>query len=251
MTSAFGPAATSAATPTAHTPCPKCGSEDARYLNVIHEAGLSSVNTTTKGAGCSPLTIILFPFIGFWSLLFSSFGSGKTSGTVQTVASIKAAPPERKPMAFSALLLLAGLFLLSSHSFMGLVLLVFGGLSAYTAWTFNHRVLPYQRQVWEQSAMCQRCGTIYVPDQAGITLEATSTRQIMEEQQRKLVVAAQPMLTKAQDLSGQVVQKAAQKATQKADEIRMAAQRETQSQAAQNHDDQPRYSPDERNGEQS
>ena len=237
-TQVFSPATT----PITHSPCPKCGSEDAKYLNVIHEAGLSNVNTTTKGAGCSPLTIILFPLIGFWSLLFSSFGSGKTTGTVQTVASQKAAPPEPKPVAFSVLMLLAGLFLLSSHAFLALVLMIFGGLSAYTAWTFNKRVLPYQRQVWEQSAMCQRCGTVYVPNAAGITLEATSTKQIMAEQQRKLVVAAQPMLSRAQDVGGQV----AQKAMQKAEELRVNAQEtrsDTHQRSAQPQpttDDQPR-----------
>lgn len=203
-----------------HSPCPKCGSEDAKYLNVIYEAGLSNVNTTSKGAGCNPLTILLFPLIGFWSLLFSSFGRAKTTGTVQTVASQKAAPPERKPIAFSVVLMLVGLYFLSSSAFLGLLLIIFGGLSAYTAWMFNSRVLPYQMQVWEQSAMCQRCGTIYVPNTAGITLDAVSTKELMAEQQRKLVVAAQPLLTRAQDLG----EKAAQKAVQKAEELRTTSQ---------------------------
>lgn len=213
--------------PATHLPdsqraCPKCGSHDAKYLNVVHEAGLSAVNTQSRGAGCSPLSIILFPLIGFWSLLFSSFGRANTTGTVQTASSIKAAPPQRKPVAFSVLLVLAGLFAMNSSAFFGLVLVVIGGLSLYTAWTFNSRVFPYQYQVWEQSAMCQRCGTIFVPDASRITLEAVTAKQIMGEQGRKLVVATQPILTRAQEVGGQVAEKAAQKA----EEIKVAAQRE-------------------------
>jgi len=30
------------------------------------------------------MSFLLFPFIGFWSLLFSSFGKSRTSGTVQS-----------------------------------------------------------------------------------------------------------------------------------------------------------------------
>lgn len=78
--------------------CPKCGAQDARYLNVVHEAGLSSVDTQTRGGGCSPMSFLLFPFIGFWSLLFSSFGKSRTSGTVQSAVSARAEPPTRKPL---------------------------------------------------------------------------------------------------------------------------------------------------------
>jgi len=194
--------------------CPKCGSNDTKYLRVIYEAGLSSVNTKSRGAGCSPLSIILFPLIGFWSLLFSSFGKAKTTGTVQTVASGRAAPPERKPLTFSILLVLAGLFFFSSSTFWGLLLLVVGGLSLYTALTYNGRVYPYEHQVWEQSAMCQRCGTVAIPDASKITLDAVTTNQLLGEQQRKLVVAAQPVLTRAQELGGQAVQKVAEKAAE-------------------------------------
>ena len=205
--------------------CPKCGSDDARYLNVVHESGLSAVNTQTRGAGCNPLSIILFPLIGFWSLLFSSFGKARTTGTVQSAMSAKAEPPTRKPLAFSLFLAVVGLFLLSGHTVLGVLLLAVGGLSFYAAWTYNRRVHPYQYQVWEQSAMCQRCGTIYVPDAARITLDAVTTGQLLAEQQRKLVTAAQPALNRAQDLSGQV----AQKVIQKTAELRVAAQREEDS----------------------
>lgn len=192
--------------------CPKCDSSDAKYLNVVYEAGLSTVNTRSRGAGCNPLTIILFPLIGFWSLLFSSFGKGKTTGTVQTASSGKAAPPQRKPLAVSVVMVVAGLIFFSSSTFWGLLLLVVGGLSFTTALMYNSRVYPYQRQVWEQSAMCQRCNTIFVPDASKITLTAVTSSQLLADQQRKLVGAAQPMLTRAQELGGQAVQKVAEKA---------------------------------------
>lgn len=188
--------------------CPKCGSDDAKYLSMVHEAGLSNVNTQSRGAGCSPLTILLFPLIGFWSLLFSSFGRSSTAGTVQSVASSRAAPPQRKPLTLSVLMLLAGFFLWSSHAFLSAALLIVGGLSLYIALMYNRRVYPYQRQVWEQSAMCQRCGTVFVSDASKITLDAVTTGQLLGEQQRKLVIAAQPMLTRAQELGGQVTEKA-------------------------------------------
>lgn len=208
--------------------CPRCGSSDARYLNVIHEAGLSNVNTSSRGAGCSPLTLLLFPLIGFWSLLFSSFGRARTTGTVQTVSSARAAPPGRKPVAFSVLMVLAGVFVLSSSTLLGLLLLVIGGLSLYAGVVYNRRVYPYQLQVWEQSAMCQRCGTVFVADDSRITLDAVTTRQVLGEQQRRLTVAAQPALTRAQALGAQ----AAQRAAQKAREVGASAQREISRAAA-------------------
>ncbi|GGJ78636.1 hypothetical protein [Deinococcus aquiradiocola] len=202
--------------------CPKCGADDARYLSVVHESGLSAVDTRTRGAGCNPLTILLFPFIGLWSLLFSSFGNARTTGTVQSLTSAKAGPPVRKPLAFSLVLAVVGLFLLPGHTVPGVLLLLVGGLSLYAAWTYNRRVHPYQYQVWEQSAMCQRCGTIFVPDANRITLDAVTAGQLLAEQQRRLVTAAQPALDRAQHLGGQVVQKVVQKTT----ELRVAAQRE-------------------------
>ena len=191
--------------------CPKCGSQDARSLSVVHESGLSSVQTQTRGAGCNPLAILLFPIIGFWSLLFSSFGKARTTGTVQSAASAKAGPPVRKPLAFSLFLAVVGLFLLSGHTVLGVLLIAVGVLSFYAAWTYNRRVHPYQYQVWEQSAMCQRCGTVFVADAARITLEAVTTGQLLADQQRKLVGAAQPVLNRAQNFGEQMTQKAMQK----------------------------------------
>lgn len=190
---------------------PKCGFDDVRYLSLVHKTGLSSVNTQTRGAGCSPLSLILFPFIGFWSLLFSSFGKARTRGTVQSATSAKAEPPERKPVVLSLIMAVVRLFLLSGHAFLGLMLLVIGSLSFYTAWMYNKRVYPYQHQVWQQSAMCQRCGTIFVPNASQITLDAVTTSQLLGEQQRTIVAAARPLLSHAQNMGGQMAQKVVQK----------------------------------------
>ncbi|MDV6375402.1 hypothetical protein [Deinococcus arenicola] len=169
---------------------------------------------------------MLFPLIGFWSLLFSSFSRARTTGTVQTVSSARAAPPQRKPVAFSVVMVIAGLFLLSSHAFVGVLLLVLGGLSLYTGLTYNGRVYPYQLQVWQQSAMCQRCGTVFVVDPSQVTLDAVTSEQLRAEQRRKVALAARPMLTQAQNLGGQAAQKVSQKVVQKAGEVRDSAQRE-------------------------
>jgi len=154
------------------------------------------------------MSFLLFPFIGFWSLLFSSFGKSRTSGTVQSAASARAEPPTRKPVAFSLFMAVVGLFLLSGHTGPGVLLLLLGGLSFYAALTYNTRIYPYQRQVWEQSAMCQRCGTVFVPEPDRITLDAVTTGQLLGEHQRHLTAAAQPLLNRAQTLGAQAARKA-------------------------------------------
>lgn len=190
-----------------HSPCPKCGSQDAKYLSLIYEGGLSSVNTNTHYRR----------------------GPVSTTGTVQSASSQRAAPPGKKAYSACLLTLVLGVVFWSSDmALLGVALLLLSLYLGYTAFIFNSRVWPHRYQVWQQSAMCQRCGTIYVPNAAGITLDATSTQEIMAEHQRKLVVAAQPILSRAQDLGGQV----AQKAVQKAEELRANAQREAQTDEA-------------------
>ena len=179
--------------------CPKCGSDDAKYLSVVHESGLSSVNTRTEGA------------IYNHRATKRNATTATTTGTVQSATSAKASPPTRRALKFAFLLAVVGLVLLSRHTALGLLPLTAGILWLYVAWTYNRRVHPYQYQVWEQSAMCQRCGTVFVPDATRITLEAVTTGQLLADQQRRLVSAAQPVVNRAQNFGEQMTQKAMQK----------------------------------------
>lgn len=144
--------------------CTKCGIDDYKTLKMVYASGTSNLNLKTRGAGCNPFTILLFPFIGFWSLLFSSFGASRTTGTQQSLISAEATPPERKSLVGSLVVAVIGLFLLGGGGkFLGLILLVLGGLSTYAAITYNSRTFPRERAAWENSVMCQRCGNIYMP----------------------------------------------------------------------------------------
>jgi hypothetical protein len=180
------------ATPSVHFPeftgeqiasCPKCGFDDAKYLSVVYESGLSAVNTQTEGAIHNRR---------------ATRTSATTTGTVQSATSAKASPPKRRALKFALLLTVVGVVLLARHTPSGLLPLAAGIVWLYMAWTYNRRVYPYEYQVWEQSVMCQRCGTIYVRDASKITLEAVTTGQVLSEQQRKLVSAAQPVLNRVQ-----------------------------------------------------
>ena len=203
------------------TSCPNCGSDDAKYLSVVYESGLSSINTQTEGA------------IYNHRATKRNATTATTTGTVQSATSVKARPPARKSLKFSLLLAVIGLLLLSRHTAPGLLLLAAGSLWFYVTWTYNRRVYPYQYQVWEQSAMCQRCGTIFVPDETRITLDAVTTGQLLAAQQRNLVTAAQPVLNRARDLKGQMTQSV----MQKNEDLKGAAHREGDAVGVEAHAD--------------
>jgi hypothetical protein len=152
--------------------CPKCKSEDAVKLSLVYAAGLSDVETRSRGHGWA---------LGDGGLLLG-FGSSKGTGTSQTQLSKLAAPPRKKKyrhviLAWLIGLLMAGplidVFVASSRNpeallrrdfqifayiFSALVVLVLAIL-----WRFNHVVFPRRLDVWNRSFMCQRCGEVFHP----------------------------------------------------------------------------------------
>lgn len=152
--------------------CPKCKSEDAVKLSVVHAAGLSDIQTRSRGHG--------------WALgdggLLVGFGSSKGTGTSQTALSKLAAPPQRKRYRYVILAWLIGLvmagplidafnayavnpdaairseFQIFAYLSSALVAFVLAALCS-----FNHLIVPRRRELWSRSFMCHRCGQIFQP----------------------------------------------------------------------------------------
>ncbi len=156
--------------------CPKCKSEDAVKLSVVHAAGLSDIQAHTRSHGWA---------VGDIGLLFG-FASAKTTGASQTQLSQQAAPPRKKRYRYVILAWLIGLAIgswfilvidaptanLDSHTlsqihwfafpFSAVILLMLTVL-----WRFNHIILPRRRDIWNRSFMCRCCGHIF---QSGISV---------------------------------------------------------------------------------
>lgn len=150
--------------------CPKCNSEDAVKLSLVHAAGLSDVKTRSRGHGLA---------LGIGGLLLG-FGSSKAAGTSQTQLSKLAAPPRKKRyrhviLAWLIALLMAGpliaVFTASAanpdavlrHDFQifayistAIVAFILIGL-----WSFNRAIFPRKCDLWNRSFMCRRCGQIF------------------------------------------------------------------------------------------
>src|SRR5580658_7619498 len=66
--------------------CPSCKSENVQRLSVIYQRGLSEINTESRGTAA-----------GYGAGGFGvASGNSKTTGTAQTAASLRAAPPVKK-----------------------------------------------------------------------------------------------------------------------------------------------------------
>ncbi|TAM79751.1 MAG: hypothetical protein EPN47_18325 [Acidobacteria bacterium] len=152
--------------------CPKCKSEDAVKLSLVHAAGLSDVKTRSRGHGLA---------LGDGGLLLG-FGSSKAAGTSQTQLSKLAAPTHKKRYRHVIIAWFIGLaignwFILVinaptarldphtlsqthwfTYGFSALLVLILAVL-----WRFNHMVLPRRCELWNNSFMCQHCGEIFQP----------------------------------------------------------------------------------------
>jgi hypothetical protein len=137
--------------------CPQCGSEHVRRLSLIFREGLAVVNTGTAGvavgAGADRIAV----------------GGAKTSGTQQSLASIGAAPPEKRPMGGAIAMVVAGLVALlvgasgsAGALVLGLVLAAAGGMWAYGSSSYNSNVFPGLHRRWETSYSCTRCAEVFV-----------------------------------------------------------------------------------------
>jgi hypothetical protein len=145
-------------------------------LSLVHAAGLSDVETRSRGH--------------LWALgdggLLLGFGSSKGTGTSQTQLSKLAEPPRKKRYRHVILAWLIGLFMagplidvftasekhpdtLLRHDFQTFAY-IFSALVALVLvilWRFNHVIFPRRRDVWYRSFLCRRCGEIFVDYPSG------------------------------------------------------------------------------------
>lgn len=101
--------------------CPSCKSDNTQRLAVIYEGGLSDINTKSKGTA-----------IGFGrGGIGVGVGGSKTTGTSQTAASQRAAPPQKKTLPETA-----------TGDFWGLraINAVRGHQKQFCRWSVKHRL---------------------------------------------------------------------------------------------------------------
>lgn len=143
--------------------CSHCKSENIQRLSAVYQAGVSQISTTSSGVGIG---------VGGGGLGIG-VGSATTSGTSQTEASRRAAPPAKKRFR-KPLLKMLGVYLLS---FVILVSIfppdaTAGGVMAwllqlswigasiwwiYSARKFNAQRWPLLLQQWQNTYLCNRC----------------------------------------------------------------------------------------------
>ena len=151
-----------------HLRCLHCGSDDLRSLSVVYGSGLSTNQSSGRftGVGIGEDGDIVFAGVGM-----------AASGIQQTALARAAAPPEPQTISWIApgfvggvtalLVVLLGGWRLGSVAAAVLALSV-GVIVAKlvhrkhyrAAKEYNDNVYRPRKTVWDQSAMCLRCGTI-------------------------------------------------------------------------------------------
>ncbi len=140
--------------------CPSCKSANIQRLAVVYESGLSNINTKSRATGIG---------IGIDGLGVGAGGS-KTTGTSQTAASQRAAPPAKKRYLKPLLLIFGGFVILSL--FMGGKNAIITGtvnigyLLASVGWIvhafqYNANVWPPLKATWDNSFLCNRCNEMF------------------------------------------------------------------------------------------
>lgn len=139
--------------------CPSCKSDNTQRLSAIYEGGLSDINTKSKGTA-----------IGFGrGGIGVGVGASKTTGTSQTAASQRAAPPPKRGY-LKPLLMIFGAFmamtLFIGKSDVGEPVLIVGWLAAsawwiYYAFQYNSKKWPPLKATWDNSYLCNRCNEIF------------------------------------------------------------------------------------------
>lgn len=134
--------------------CSRCSSDQMQRLEVLYENGTSNSTAQSLTTG---------------GLAGAGFGGGaavtRTSGTTQSKAAKRAAPPAKEPVAGPVILMVLGLSLLLMHGalFFTLLALVMAGLGGYLMVkrvTFNQGKWPELYLRWRNSWYCTRCGGI-------------------------------------------------------------------------------------------
>lgn len=138
--------------------CPSCKSDNIQRLSVIFEGGLFEINTKSKGTA-----------IGLGSGgIGVGVGASKATGTSQTAASQRAAPPAKKTY-LKPLLMIFGVFILASmfagsKFFKVAVDIAWIAASAgwiYSAFQYNANKWPPLKESWDNSYLCNRCNNIF------------------------------------------------------------------------------------------
>lgn len=143
--------------------CINCNSENTQRLEVIFEEGTSQINTTSNTA-----------VGGLMRGGGTGFGAKTTTkGTSMTAAAQKVVPPAKKSFKACIILILIGLFWTYMNTFnafdfigavIGIALIAGGGFLGYKSFKYNNEVYPPIYDVWLNSWMCQKCGTIFTPE---------------------------------------------------------------------------------------
>lgn len=139
--------------------CPSCQSDNIQRLSVIYESGLANIKTTSTGAG-----------MGYGGGRGGMVGgTQETTGKSQTVASKRAAPPEKQtylaPLAFLfVLFFILGLMVDSAliHTLLNVGFLLAAGWWIYYAFQYNKKTWPPLKQAWDSTFLCNRCGKHFV-----------------------------------------------------------------------------------------
>ena len=139
--------------------CPACNSDNVQRLSIVYLGGLSSIETRSRGSGLA----IGGDGIGL------GMGRTKTTGTAQTVASMRAAPPPKKRFLKPAgLILLAYLFVvpLVYASPVKLHMTEFAWATTTIGWLlfamyYNLKKWPLHKSLWDNTCLCSRCDTIF------------------------------------------------------------------------------------------
>lgn len=143
--------------------CPSCKSDSIQRLAAVYESGLSNINTKSRATGIG----IARDGLGV------GVGGSKTTGTSQTVASQRAAPPAKKRYLKPLLLIFGGFVILSLFmggknafitSTVNIIYLLTSVGWIFHAFQYNANVWPPLKATWDNSFLCNRCNEMFALD---------------------------------------------------------------------------------------
>ena len=148
--------------------CPACKSENIQRLSVVYESGISNVHAQSSGVATGHGVRVT--------------ATTNTTGTVQTSASRRAAPPAKRSIirliiSIGAIfILINGFFAIiistfwrNSHNFAELVVFIAAAAFCITlgarwlkkATHYNKNIYPHLMREWNNSYLCNRCNNIF------------------------------------------------------------------------------------------
>jgi len=150
--------------------CPKCNSTDLKKVSLAYQEGIYHIDTRSRIRG------LLFAGGGPDVLV----GRTTTRGSQQSALSKRLSPPTRwsyvKPVGWSGVVTLIALVLYVQHVMAGPVpasslpvklYVVFAPLVLFLlvgiVWRHNHSAYEQEYARWNESYICERCGTVFEP----------------------------------------------------------------------------------------